>query len=96
MKNKINKRKKNLWAGRFSESPSDTMTDLNASINFDKKLYEADITASISHAEMLANQNIIKEEEATKIKEGLLKIKLEIKKNKIEFKNEFEDIHTHI
>ncbi len=96
MKNKINKRKKNLWAGRFSESPSDTMTDLNASINFDKKLYEADITASISHAEMLANQNIIKEEEATKIKEGLLKIKLEIKNNKIEFKNEFEDIHTHI
>ena len=37
------------------------MTDLNASINFDKKLYEADIDASICHAEMLANQNIIKE-----------------------------------
>ena len=45
MKNKINKRKKNFWAGRFSEKPSDIMTDLNASINFDKKLYDADIKA---------------------------------------------------
>ena len=40
MKNKINKRKKNLWAGRFNDTPSDIMSNLNASISFDKKLYE--------------------------------------------------------
>ena len=73
MKKKINKRKKNLWDGRFSEQPSNFMSTLNASINFDKKLYEADIKASIHHAEMLANQNIIKKQEAEKIKTGLLK-----------------------
>ena len=68
MKNKINKRKKNFWAGRFSEKPSDIMTDLNASINFDKKLYDADIKASIYHTEMLANQCIINKKEASLIK----------------------------
>ena len=38
MKKNTNKRKKNLWAGRFEEVPSDNMAFLNASINFDKKL----------------------------------------------------------
>ena len=96
MKNKTNKRKKNLWAGRFNDTPSDIMSNLNASISFDKKLYDADIRASISHAEMLANQNIIRPQEAKLIIEGLLKIKDEIKNNKMKFKNELEDIHTHI
>ena len=45
---------------------------------------------------MLANQNIIKKNEFEKIKKGLLKIKDEIKNNKMKFKNELEDIHTHI
>ena len=72
------------------------MSDLNASIGFDKKLYEADIKASIHHAEMLANQNIIKKSESKKIKDGLLKVREEIKNNKMIFKNDLEDIHTHI
>ena len=37
MKNKINKRKKNLWAGRFKDIPADNMTTLNASIKFDSR-----------------------------------------------------------
>ena len=96
MKKYTNKRKKNLWSGRFAEMPSDHMSDLNASIKFDKELYEVDIEASICHAEMLANQNIIKNNEFEKIQWGLLKIKDEIKNNKMTFKNELEDIHTHI
>ena len=35
------------------------MSNLNASISFDKKLYDVDIRASISHAEMLANQILL-------------------------------------
>ena len=75
MKKYINKRKKNLWAGRFDEMPSDHMSDLNASIKFDNKLYEADIEASICHAEMLANQNIIKSNDFEKIQERSFKNK---------------------
>ena len=79
MKIKINKSKKNLWSGRFKENPSDSMIELNASIKFDKKLFEADIKASMHHAKMLANNNIITENEANKIKIGLSKVRSEIK-----------------
>ena len=96
MKKYTNKRKKNLWAGRFNEMPSDHMSYLNASIKFDKELYEADIEASICHAGMLTNQNIIKKNDFEKIQKGLLKIKDEIKNDKMTFKSELEDIHTHI
>ena len=75
MKKYTNKRKKNLWSGRFAEMPSGNMLDLNASIKFDKELYEADIEASICHAEMLANQNIIKSNDFEKIQERSFKNK---------------------
>ena len=54
MKKKINKKNsKNLWSGRFEESPSETMLRINSSISFDKTLYEKDISASKAHAKML-------------------------------------------
>ena len=64
MKKKINKRKENLWAGRFQEKPSTTMVQINASIEYDKKLYRQDILASKAHATMLKNQKIITKLEA--------------------------------
>ena len=68
MKKKINKKKsKNLWSGRFVESPSETMLRINSSISFDKTLYEKDISASKVHAIMLSNQGIISKEELKKI-----------------------------
>ena len=64
MKKKINKKNsKNLWSGRFEESPSETMLRINSSISFDKTLYEKDISASKVHATMLSNQGIITKEE---------------------------------
>ena len=78
MKKKINKKNsKNLWSGRFEESPSETMLRINSSISFDKTLYEQDISASKVHATMLSNQSIITKEElkkrSIKQKIGLLK-----------------------
>ena len=47
MKKKTNKKNsKNLWSGRFVESPSETMLRINSSINFDKILYIKDISTS--------------------------------------------------
>ncbi len=95
MKKEI-KKNKNLWSGRFSESPSDTMVRINASISFDKKLYKKDIEASKVHATMLGNQKIISEVELKKIISALNKIENEFKKNKIKFNDKLEDIHTHV
>lgn len=54
------------------------MEDFNSSLSFDKKLYYEDIKGSIAHVKMLANQNIIKEEEKEKILLGLEEILKEI------------------
>ena len=86
MKKKINKKNsKNLWSGRFEESPSETMLRINSSISFDKTLYEQDISASKVHATMLSNQSIITKEELKKILNGLTKIEKEIEHNKMQF-----------
>ena len=97
MVNKKNKKKyKSLWSGRFTRSNSEIMQTINSSISFDKRLYMKDIEASIAHCKMLAMKNIITKTEGKKIIEGLLAIEKEIKTNKMVFKDELEDIHTHI
>ncbi len=87
---------KNFWGGRFLESPSKAMIKINSSINFDKKLYVQDILASKVHVSMLGNQNIISHSEKEIIIKALNRIEKEITNSKMVFKDEFEDIHTHI
>ena len=48
-----------LWQGRFSAPMSADADIFNESLSFDKKLYRADITASLAHAQMLGKCNII-------------------------------------
>ena len=85
-----------MWGGRFDVGPNVLMESINASINFDKRLYKQDIEGSVAHANMLAKQGIIEFDEADLICEGLAKIKLEIEEEKFEFKPELEDIHMNI
>jgi len=61
-----------LWQGRF-DAPTAANADLfNDSLPFDKKLWRVDITASIAHAKMLAECNIIALEEMQRIVAFLL------------------------
>jgi argininosuccinate lyase len=72
------------------------LDEFNASLNFDKKLYEYDILGSIAHSKMLAIQGIISLEEQEQIEKGLLQIKNEIKNNRFKFDITDEDIHMAI
>ena len=85
-----------MWGGRFDEKPSDIMTQINASIDFDKRFYAQDIAGSKAHAEMLVKQNIIPAEDGQKIQSGLDQIKIEIESGKFEFSHALEDIHMNI
>ena len=85
-----------LWGGRFSKTTSKLLDEFNASLPFDKELFIEDIEGSIAHSAMLAKQGIITEDEAEKIKEGLLKIKEEIENNKFKWDISDEDIHMAI
>ena len=85
-----------LWGGRFTKDNDKEMFDFNESLSFDKKLYKADITGSLAHAEMLGKQGIISGEEAEDITKGLKSILEDIESGKLTFDSEAEDIHSFV
>ena len=85
-----------LWKGRFSKEATSSSDEFNASIPFDQRLYEEDITGSIAHARMLGKQGIISADEADLIIKTLGEILEDIEAGKIEFTIEGEDIHMSI
>lgn len=85
-----------MWGGRFASGPAAIMEEINASIDFDKKLYAQDIRGSIAHATMLAHQGIITAEDKDKIVHGLNTILSEIESGRFEFSRRLEDIHMNV
>ena len=85
-----------IWGGRFAAGQDDLMDEINASIEFDKRLAEQDILASKVHAKMLSEQNIISESDCKSILKGLDQIASQIKKNEFVFDRALEDIHMNV
>ncbi|MBL4720968.1 MAG: argininosuccinate lyase, partial [Alphaproteobacteria bacterium] len=85
-----------MWGGRYSASPSQIMEQINASIDFDRRLYAQDIAGSKAHCEMLVAQDIIAKEDGAAILKGLDDILAEIESGQFEFKAALEDIHMNI
>ena len=84
-----------LWEGRFDAPTAKDADAFNESLSFDKKLYRADITASIAHATMLGETNIIPPEEAARITEGLGDILNDIDSGTLAVEGA-EDIHSFV
>ncbi|ALE03220.1 argininosuccinate lyase [Bartonella ancashensis] len=85
-----------MWGGRFVTGPAEIMEEINASIDFDKKLYSQDIDGSLSHAAMLAQTGIILQSDYEKIVHGLQIIRQEIEDGTFAFSRRLEDIHMNI
>ncbi|MEM7461157.1 MAG: argininosuccinate lyase [Pseudomonadota bacterium] len=85
-----------MWGGRFSSGPDAIMEAINASIDFDVKLYAQDIAGSKAHAQMLAKQEIISASDAEAILHGLDTILSEIEAGSFKFSAGLEDIHMNI
>lgn len=85
-----------MWGGHFEEMPDELLQKINASINFDQKLYKEDIMGSIAHTKMLVKQQIITNEDGNNIVEGLIRILRDIEDGTVKFKTELEDIHMNI
>ena len=85
-----------IWGGRFDGGPSEIMERINASIDFDQRMYAQDIAVSKAHAAMLVEQNIISAEDGARISDGLDQILGEIEAGDFEFKTELEDIHMNV
>ena len=82
-----------MWGGRFGEGPGVIMREINASIPFDKRLWQEDIAGSKAHADMLAANGIITASDNAAIQSGLDSIYAEYAANGVPEDLTFEDIH---
>jgi argininosuccinate lyase len=85
-----------LWGGRFAGGPAAIMRRINASIDFDRRLYAEDIAGSKAHCAMLVAQRILTAEDGAAITAGLEQIQAEIDAGRFVFREENEDIHLNI
>ena len=89
-------KKSQAWSALFSEPMSELVQRYTASVFFDKRLWQADITASLAHAEMLCHQGIISKEDHSAIAKGMAQIWTEIESGNFEWKLALEDVHLNI
>ncbi len=85
-----------MWGGRFAQGPDAIMAEINASIDFDRRLFAQDIAGSKAHAAMLAKQGIITKSDAAEIRKGLDQVKAEIDAGDFNFSSVLEDIHMNV
>jgi argininosuccinate lyase len=85
-----------MWGGRFADGPAAIMRRINASIDFDKRLYAEDIAGSQAHCAMLVAQGIVSPEDGAAIAGGLEQIRGEIERGAFVFSEANEDIHLNI
>ena len=85
-----------MWGGRFAGGLTKIMEEINASIDFDRKLAMQDIAGSQAHVAMLASQGIIGPADAEAIAAGLVQVKGEIEAGAFVFSRALEDIHMNV
>ena len=85
-----------LWGGRFKSGTNDLAQSFSASVDVDKRLFEADIKGSIAYAEILKKAKLINTAELSKIKKGLKKILEEIRQESFNWDPALEDVHMNI
>lgn len=85
-----------LWGGRFTKETDQLVYDFNASITFDRRMYEEDIEGSLAHVKMLARQGILTEKEKEEIVAGLNGILEDVKAGRLEISEQYEDIHSFV
>ena len=85
-----------LWGGRFTKETDAAVNAFNASLPFDRRLYEQDIRGSIAHVTMLAAQGILTHDEKLQIITGLNNILEDLASGSLIFDETSEDIHSFV
>jgi argininosuccinate lyase len=83
-----------LWGGRFEADTDALMEQLNASIGFDRRMYEADVRGSQAYARALVGAGVLAGDEAEQIVVGLEEVLGEFAAGTFEYAPSDEDIHT--
>ena len=85
-----------MWAGRTDGATEKIADDFNSSIRFDSRMYREDIKGSMVHAAMLAQQNILTQDDADTLIAGLEGILRDLDSGKLSIDLECEDIHMFV
>ncbi|HEY5898243.1 MAG TPA: argininosuccinate lyase [Burkholderiales bacterium] len=88
--------KPQLWSGRFKEPVDARVKRFGASVGFDQRLAQQDITGSLAHARMLAAAGIIAKRDLKAIERGLGRIRKEIEDGRFKWSLDAEDVHLNI
>ncbi|KAJ8342243.1 hypothetical protein SKAU_G00321710 [Synaphobranchus kaupii] len=83
-----------LWGGRFVGDTDPIMEKFNASITYDRRMWNADIQGSKAYVKALEKAKLVTESEMDDILQGLDKVSEEWSKGTFEIKPNDEDIHT--
>jgi argininosuccinate lyase len=78
---------------RFREPQDPAFQALNASIDFDRRLWPYDVAQSRAHARMLAAQGIVSDEDRDALLAGLDAVEAELREGSFPFAPDDEDIH---
>jgi len=85
-----------IWGGRFEAGPSAVMEEINASVDFDRRLLVQDIAGSKAHCAMLVRQGIISQQDGDAILDGLDAILQEAQEGLFVFDRGLEDVHMNV
>lgn len=84
------------WQGRIA-SPADTLFEaFTSSVVQDRRLAPYDVRVSRAHALALARAGVVSADDAERLVEALREIAEEIDRDELVWRDELEDVHTHV
>jgi argininosuccinate lyase len=83
---------KKLWGGRFEGKIDPGFAEFNNSFRFDRRLFEADVTASIAYCQALQDAGVVTADEGNQIRTALDTIL----KSGVDENHEAEDVHSFV
>jgi argininosuccinate lyase len=85
-----------LWQGRLQGGLDEDFAAINASIDFDRRLWPQDVRTNRAYLKALVRAGLVTAEEGRAIETALAAIERDLAAGKIAFRPELEDIHMHI
>src|ERR1041385_2742226 len=88
---------KKLWGGRFAGKTDPGFAEFNNSFRFDRRLFSADVTASLAYCEALERAGVLTPDEGSQIRRALAEI-LEKGNDEATYFNDSsaEDVHSFV
>ncbi|HET6852232.1 MAG TPA: argininosuccinate lyase [Pyrinomonadaceae bacterium] len=86
-----------LWGGRFKGESDPAFADFNNSFRFDRRLFEADVVASIAYAQALEDAGVVSADDGSQLRSALNTILEQGRADEVYFNDSAaEDVHSFV